>query len=133
MKTNSLIIEIRAPIETVFHFCLNPANTPKWIPSVLEEHVSETPVRIGTVFYQHVLGKDSVPKKNTIVVTSLIENKQLNFHAVKGTYACYYRFESIPLGTRLTYTEEAGLKEKFEPLPESCLQTLKRLIESKQK
>ncbi len=128
-----LAIEIGAPVEAVFRFCLNPANTSKWIPSVLEERVSETPVKIGTVFYQRVLGKDSVPKKNAIIVIGLIENKQLDFHAVNGTYACYYRFESIPSGTRLTYTEEAGMEEELAPLPESCLRTLKRLIEHQSK
>lgn len=133
MKKNTLTVEIRAPVEAVFRFCLNPANTPKWIPFVLEERVSGTPVKIGTVFYQRVLGKGSAPKKNAIVVTGLIENKRLDFHTVNDSYACYYRFESIPSGTRLTYVEEAGLEEKLEPLLKSCLQTMKRLIGREQK
>ncbi len=132
MKTNRLSIDIGASVEKVFRFCLDSTNTPKWIPTVLEERASDPVVKVGTVYYQRVLDKRSVLTQSAIVVTGLVEYKQLDFHSVNGAYACYYRFESIPSGTRLTYIEEAGLEEELDSLPESCLQTLKRLIEGEQ-
>ena len=52
MKKNTLIIEIKKPVDVVFDFTINPKNTPKWIPSVLEEKTSERTVKVGTVYYQ---------------------------------------------------------------------------------
>lgn len=129
MLRSAVVVGIAAPVARVFRFCLDPRNTPKWIPSVLEERSSNAIVSIGTVFSQRVEDGNG-ESSNAVVVTGLVENERLDFHAVNSAYACYYRFEPVAGGTRLSYVEEAGLDEKLVPLPESCFRSLKELIEA---
>lgn len=130
MKRKVLVVEIAALPERVFAFVVNPQNTPKWIPSIIEESVSDLSVKVGSVFSQKFLGENNLPTKNALVVTGFQLNKQLDFHEVNGSYACYYRLDAIPSGTRFTYIEEAGLGKNLEkPMKLSSLKKLKLLVE----
>lgn len=130
MKKNTLIIEIKCPIGEVFQFTLNPTNTPKWIKSVIEEKTSDKLVKVGTIYSQKTLSSANQISETAFVITGFIENKQLDFHLVNGKYTCSYIYENIHEGTRLTYSEEAGVDGNLEdPLNISALETLKQLLE----
>ncbi|OGI15703.1 hypothetical protein A3K63_04725 [Candidatus Micrarchaeota archaeon RBG_16_49_10] len=130
MRRNILTIDIRKPVDIVFRFTLNPKNTPKWIPSILEERTSDRVVKVGTVYYQKVDDGTKIPKQAALVVTGFIENRRLDFHLVNGKYSCHYLYEAIPSGTRLTYSEENGVDGEIEsPMTKEALLTLKRLLE----
>ena len=132
MKSNELKIEINAPVETVFAFCINPQNTPKWVKSIMEEKTSTPKVEVGTVFEQKVLDSGFGLKNAALVVTGFIPNRQLDFHKVNASYVCTYFFEKTGAGTRLTYRAEAGFgKEPDLPLGQDALNKLKSLIEKK--
>ena len=130
MKKNTLTIDIRKPVPVVFQFTLNPKNTPKWIPSVLEEKTSDPIVKIGTIYSQKTNAEKKEAKQTALVVTGFIENRRLDFHLVNGEYSCSYRYKAIPTGTRLTYSEEKGFNGKIEsPMKIKNLKMLKKLIE----
>lgn len=130
MKKNTLTVEIEKPIDIVFDFTVNPNNTPRWVPSVLEEKATDTKVKVGTVYNQIVKGSSGETKKSALVVTGFIKNKMLDFHLVNGQYTCSYRYEEIPTGTRMIYSEENGIDGEIEsPMTIENLQALKKLIE----
>ena len=130
MKKNTLSIEINKPVEVVFKATINPQNTPKWIPSILEEKTFEPNVKIGTIFSQKVKNGNNKPIETALVITGFIENKQLDFHLVNGNYTCTYRYEPTKNGTKLTYSEENGVEGKLDSLmTKENLQMLKKLIE----
>lgn len=130
MKKNTLIVEINRPLEEVFQFTVNPINTPKWIKSVIEEKTSDQPVKVGTIYSQKTRSNTNQISETAFVITGYIENKQLDFHLVNGKYTCSYIYESVDGGTKLTYSEEAGVDGNLEdPLGISSLETLKQLLE----
>ncbi|MFH0955581.1 MAG: hypothetical protein V1777_05740 [Candidatus Micrarchaeota archaeon] len=130
MKKNVLTVEIKRPVEAVFQFCINPANTPKWISSILEEKTDKPHVGLGTIYSQKVVDSAGKIKKTSLVITGFFLNKQLDFHLANSQYTCSYRFDRTPAGTRLTYSEENGIDNEIEaPLKQENLRVLKRLIE----
>jgi hypothetical protein len=74
MKENKLRVRINKPASFVFDFTTDPANTPRWIDSVVSEEVNETPIKIGTR-YTNV---DRSGIKNTYEVSKLINGEVLN-------------------------------------------------------
>jgi len=133
MEKNTLVIEIKRPVATVFKFTLNPKNTPKWIPSIIKEKIFDRVAKVGTIYYQKVAGENN-KSKPALVVTGLVKNKQLDFHAINKKYSCSYRYETIPSGTRVVYSEENGVGGKIEsPMKMKNLQALKKLIEKQAK
>ncbi len=130
MKKNVLSIDINKPVDFIFQFTVNPANTPKWVPSVIEEKTSEPDVKVGTIYYQKVDAGKGQPKRTSLVVTGFVRNKQLDFHLMNSEYTCSYRYEKTPTGTRLTYSEEKGVDGEIEsPMTMENLIALKKLIE----
>jgi putative hydrolase of HD superfamily len=131
MEKNVLAIDILKPVDFVFRFTLDPANTPKWIPSVLEEKTSEPDVKAGTLYFQKVKTGKKGTEQAVLVVTGFIENEMVIFHLLNGRYSCSYRYEPISSGgTRRAYSEENGVGGKIEsPMGIGNLQMLKRLIE----
>jgi len=61
------------------------------------------------------------------VVFAFEENKRFGLKLVGGTYSCFYKYDAIPSGTRLTYSET---DEKLAtPMAKENLLVLKKLIE----
>lgn len=130
MQTNVLTIEIAKPVSEVFAATLDPKNTHKWISFIIEEKASEFPPKIGTIYSQRVREADGSESKSAIVVVGLIPNTFLAFHSVNSKYACYYTYESIPSGTRFTYSEDAGAGEKLTmSFTQHQMLALKKLLE----
>ncbi len=131
MQTNTLSVEIFKPVGVVFEATVNPQNTAKWVPFILEEVASEYPPKIGTVYSQRVKEADAGESRSSIVLIGLIPNQFLGFHSTNGKYACYYYYNQTPAGTLLTYSEDAGEGETLvAPFTAEIMQTLKKLIES---
>jgi hypothetical protein len=128
MKRNVLSIDIKAPTSIVFEFTRNPSNTAKWVPGILEETLNTSTTNVGSIYRQK--WKDG--KETAMVITGCVPNKQLDFHSVNGTYTCMYKYEEIPEGTRLTYSEENGVDREIDgPFTRSILEKLKQLIENR--
>jgi len=125
MKKNVLSIGIKKPVNIVFKFTVNPANTPKWIPSIVEERTREPKVKVGSIYHQKLADGGS----SELVVTEFVENKKLGFRLLDSEYTCSYRYEKIPTGTRMTYSEENGGSEIENPMTMDNLLALKNLIE----
>ncbi|MFH0949173.1 MAG: hypothetical protein V1802_01670 [Candidatus Aenigmatarchaeota archaeon] len=145
IEKNTLTIEIKSPVDVVFEYTINPDNTPKWIPSIIEEKTSEKPVKVGTIYSQKVRSGSKVTKSK-LVVTGFMKNRRLDFHQVNGSYSCSYLYKPIEYGirihscsglyepaqcgTRIIYSEENGVGGKLEsPMKMETVETLKRLIE----
>jgi uncharacterized protein YndB with AHSA1/START domain len=58
MKSNTLTIVINKPVEEVFTFILDPANTAKWVSSIETEETNEWPVKVGSIYRNS--GKDGI-------------------------------------------------------------------------
>ncbi len=131
MKKNVMVIEINRPIDVVFQFAVNPENTPKWIKSVTEERTSDPSIGLGTLYFQKTLSSDSQVGETTFVVTGFILNRKLDFHLANAKYTCSYTFEPTEMGTRMSYSEEAGVDVELEdPLDYSALKRFKELLEN---
>lgn len=50
MKNLRQQITIDKPIAEVFSFTIDPANTPKWVDSIVTEKTDEWPVKLGTIY-----------------------------------------------------------------------------------
>lgn len=123
---NSIVVEINKPVEIVFQFTTDPENTPKWIPSVKKEWVTEQPVAVGSKYRQILSdGQEAV-----YYVQELVENKRFTLGKEDSNYACTYLYETLPNGTRLTYTETTSQDEVLEPLEQVAFLQLKALIEN---
>ena len=50
MKELKQTIIINKPVEDVFAFTINPANTPKWVEAIVMEQTNEWPAKLGTIY-----------------------------------------------------------------------------------
>lgn len=125
MKVNKLSIEINRPVVDVFLYTINPKNTPKWIPGIVEEQASQT-ISVGTKYRN----KDHGGRWSEYVVTELVLQKIFELTSKDGNYHARYSFEGKgPALTELTYTEwvdVGGIPILFSP---ENLEKLKKELE----
>lgn len=127
IKKNKFSIIIHAPVEKVFLFLLDPANAPKWIPTVVRQETSAWPVQEGTIY------RSLLPSGvwNEYVVSSLEKNKSFIMKMTDGNYHVRYMFVPISQGeTELEYFEWVIRDVLPDPLPKDILLTAKTLIEN---
>jgi hypothetical protein len=128
MKRNELTVEIDCPVQEVFEFTINPANTPKWIIGIVKEETSQWPIRIGTV-YKNV---DNLGNWNEYKVTKLKVNSFFELMQKDGNY--FVRYVYTPLSeskTHLKYIEWVKQGEISNPFTQEILNKLKFVIEAK--
>lgn len=127
MKDNELTIVINKPIEEVFNFTLNPANTPIWFPSIQIEETNEWPVKIGTIYRNK--GLDGIWNEYKLV--DLVENNTFTLtNNIDGNYSVKYSFKKLSDNTiEFEYHEWMRYGDLSEPLTFDVLENLKSILE----
>jgi hypothetical protein len=127
MKRNEHTVEINRSVHDVFEFTINPANTPKWISSIIKEKTSQWPIRIGTI-YRNV-GK--IGDWTEYEVTKLKLNSIFELMQKDGNYHVKYVYKLVSDSkTRLTYIEWVKRGELNSPFTQETLNKLKLVMES---
>jgi hypothetical protein len=132
MNKNTISIEIHQPVEKVFEFTVNPANTPKWLECIVEEHRSDDIVKVGTIYTNTTAGNGK-QKETEYKVIGYEPNRLFQLQCTANDYTCTYLYETINGGmrTKLTYIEEVAPNNILaDPLDAESFNTLKRLLET---
>lgn len=126
MKVNELTVLIDRPIDEVFLFSVDPANTPIWVGSIVEEKTNEWPIKLGTVYEnQNQAGEWSKYK-----VVSFDKNKLFKLESSDGTYCVEYTYSIAGDNkTKLVYRELVKEGELDKPFTQRELDLLKEAIE----
>lgn len=126
MKTITQSIVISRPVEEVFAFTIDPANTPKWVDSVIEECTKEWPVKLGTVYRS----KSRSGEWSELTLTVFEPNKAFVMRMTDGSEVRYAFTKIDAASTQLDYVwasnghPDAGFLDKI-------LTKLKAILETK--
>ena len=128
MKDKKLTVIINKPVKDVFDFTLNPANTSKWVPSIVQEVRDETPTKLGTVYKN----QNNNGEWSEYEITEFEQNKVFIMSQKNGSYHVKYTFKPLGEGqTELEYYEYVDNGEISEPFTQDVLQKLKDVMEQK--
>lgn len=126
MKEKRLTITIKRPAREVFWFTLNPANTSKWVESIVEEKTSEWPVKLGTVYRN----QNKKGEWTGYRLTDFKENERFEMSATGSPYHVRYTFQPIDeQACELEYFEWVDEGELEEPFTLGILKKLKAVVE----
>lgn len=117
MIINKIQVLIHRPIEEVFNFVVEPANTVQWLDVVAEaEKTSEGDLGVGSVYRQLFKLRGAANQEMFFEITTFEPHQQMAFQRTGGQYLIRgtYTFEAKDGGTLLTYDEQAG-PDKFIP------------------
>jgi carbon monoxide dehydrogenase subunit G len=105
-------IVVERPVEQVFAFVSDPANTPRYQPDIVSSRVETPgPVRRGTRFEETMkMGPWKVDSSCEVV-----EHERPGHVTFEGTgrtlrYRCHFTFEAVPGGTRIRIAGTAQLQ-----------------------
>lgn len=105
-------IVVEKPIESVFAFVSDPANTPRYQPDIVSSQVETPgPVRRGTRFKETMkMGPWKVDSSCEVVEHE--RPGRVTFEATGRTlrYRCHFTFEPVPEGTRIRIAGTAQLQ-----------------------
>lgn len=128
MKDLKLTVKIHKPVQEVFDFTTNPANTPKWIDSVAGEKADSFPPQIGTIYQNW----DASGKVNEYKVTQYEPSKVFQLDATHQDYKVRYTYTPISENeTELEYYEWSESDQLHAPFMQEILDTLKEVMENK--
>ena len=126
MKDVRLTVRIKKPIEEVFEFTTNPANTPKWIDSIVKEEAEQFPPEIGTVYKNW----DAEGNMNEYKVAQYDLPKVFELTATHADYNVRYTYTPISDDeTELEYYEWSDSDELHAPFMQEILDHLKEVME----
>ncbi len=122
MKTNEIKVNIDIPVEAVFEFTLEPANTSRWIDAIEEETVNTKQIGLGTI-YSNSYGN--------LEVTDYELNRFLELTNQKTGYQCSYSFRKIDNDTtEIIYFEQMLDGSKLtEPMKIESFKKLQEILE----
>ena len=127
MRQVKLKIQINRSASTVFEFCMNPKNTPKWVDSIIEEKTNEQPVKLGSVYKNTSDGK----KWNEYTLTEFEKDKMFTMTAKDGNYKVKYTITPLNDNScELEYYEWTKKGDLETPFTIKPLQKLKKLTEN---
>lgn len=127
MKDLRLTVKIKKPIGEVFEFTTNPANTAKWIDSVVGEKADTFPPKIGTKYQNW----DESGKVNEYVVTKYEPPEVFQLDATHQDYKV--RYTCTPISereTELEYYEWSESDQLHAPFMQEILDKLKKVMEN---
>lgn len=125
MNKNKLTVTNR-PVQDVFAFCINPANTPKWIDSIVVEQTNEWPAKLGTIYKNQSKSGDWSEYK----VVEYEPNKKFTMVNTSDSYSVHYTFKPISSeATELEYYEQVDDGQLDSPFTRATLDKLKAVIE----
>ncbi len=126
MKQNILRISIERPIDDVFDYTINPANTPLWIESVSEEKTSAWPIELGTEYKNT---SDGIIW-NSYKVSALAPNTLFQLTSIDGNFHVRYSYKAeSDTQTELEYNEWVENGEIECPFSQEPLEVLKQILE----
>lgn len=127
MKDLRLIVRINKPIEAVFEFTTNPANTAKWIDSVEGEKADAYPPKVGTIYQNW----DATGKISEYKVTQYEPSKVFQLDATQQDYKVRYTYTPISdAETELEYYEWSESDQLHAPFMQEILDKLKEVMEA---
>ena len=127
MKDLKLTVKINKSIGEVFEFTTNPANTAKWIDSVVGEKSDSFPPEIGTTYQNW----DASGKINEYKVTQYERSKVFQLDATHQDYKVRYTYTSISdQETELEYYEWSESDQLHAPFMQEILDKLKEVMEA---
>lgn len=118
---NIIVLNISKPIDLVFAFTINPQNTPRWMPHILEETADPYPTRIGTI-YSQIVKQDGGIATSNYKVSQYKENELFEIESIEDSpfpVTAIYTYKESGMGTILTYKELLGSIEKPANLTKS--------------
>jgi hypothetical protein len=126
MRENTLSIRINKSSSDVFAFYIDPKNTPKWLPFIVEEKTSEWPIRVGTVYRN----KNREGEWTEYIVTQFKENLLFEMQMKNGTYHVRYTQKTLSdTAMELEYYEWVDQGELEKPFTIDILEGLKNVLE----
>jgi hypothetical protein len=128
MKETRIKINIKKPINEVFEFITNPANTPKWIPGIKEETSTEYPPKINTIYKNtEFSGGGNEYVVSTYEYPNIFQIDAINFD-YKLKYTCHKISENE---TEFEYHEWSESGNLHSNEMQSILENLKKVLENK--
>ncbi len=101
MKDIKQTIIINRPVEEVFSFVINPANTLKWVETITTEQTNEWPVKVGTIYRSQNQAGDWAE----LTLMTIEPDKSFTMAKSDGSFFVNYVFNAAtPQSTRLDYT-----------------------------
>ncbi len=126
MKDKKLSIVINKPVDEVFEFTTNPANTPKWIDGIAIEETNEMPPKLGTIYRN----KGQSGNWNEYEMTAFEQNKMFELTRKNGDYHVRYTFTPIDdKSCEFEYYEWVDYGRLDDTFSQEVLEKLTRLME----
>ena len=126
MKSKSLVIQINKRTAEVFAFVTDPANTPKWIDSIVKEEVNEFPPKLGTIYKN----QNNAGGWSEYEMTAFEQDKMFVMSNRKNSYHVKYTLRSINKdSTELEYYEWTDSGELTEIFTQDILEKLRGILE----
>src|ERR1700733_87886 len=101
MKSKKREVKINKPVAEVFAFVIDPANTPKWIDSIVEGKIDESPPKLGTIYKN----RGKVGDWTEYEMTAFEKDKMFILTNHKDGYHVRYILDPIGDATELEYYE----------------------------
>lgn len=125
MKYLKLKIQIDALPDTVFEFVTNPANTSRWIDSIVREETNESPPKLGTIYRN----QNQAGQWSEYEMTKFDPDKMFIMSSRNSPYRVRYTLTPVDGRTELEYYEWVESGELEEPFTLEPLEKLKSILE----
>jgi uncharacterized protein YndB with AHSA1/START domain len=127
MKENILKIVINRPVEKVFEFTTNPANTPLWNDMIAGEQ-ADLPLQVGGKYNS----RNKFDEVSKYEISKLVPNEVFELKALDSEYTVGYLYKAVEANvTELEYFELAPSQDWSEPFTHETLAKLKTIMEAR--